>query len=331
MYYSDKIDILKKIFGVDDISLSSTNLRAGDRVYPIVNDVIVLLDTARLPQALAAKLGINNSAAPASAHFSEEIQFTFGEEWKYFSKVLPEHEAEFKMYFDLIRSEELSDAVVCDLGCGIGRWSYFLKEKCKNLILVDFSEAIFVARNNLKNAPHALFFMGDIKNLPFRDDFADFLFCLGVLHHLPTPALGEVKALKKYAPKLLVYLYYALDNRPPHFSIILPLATIIRVIVSKIRNYWFRKVFSWAVALFIYKPFVFLGSAVKPLGLENSIPLYEGYHGKSLERLQQDVYDRFFTGIEQRFTRAQIMEMSDTFSEIKISENLPYWHFLCIR
>jgi hypothetical protein len=61
----------------------------------------------------------------------------------------------------------------------------------------------------------------------------------------------------------------------------------------------------------------------------NLIPLYEGYRGNSLKRIEQDVYDRFFTQIEQRVTRKEIMSLKDTFSEIVISEGLPYWHFTC--
>jgi hypothetical protein len=49
----------------------------------------------------------------------------------------------------------------------------------------------------------------------------------------------------------------------------------------------------------------------------------------SLTRIRQDVYDRFFTSIEQRVSKQEILELSDTFSEIVISDEVPYWHFLC--
>ena len=62
-----------------------------------------------------------------------------------------------------------------------------------------------------------------------------------------------------------------------------------------------------------------------------TFPLYESYHGKTLERIRQDVYDRFFTRIEQRFTREEIMTLKDTFSNVIVSNQLPYWHFLVKR
>ena len=36
--------------------------------------------------------------------------------------------------------EKLQEKRVSDLGCGNGRWSYFLKDKCREIILVDFSD-----------------------------------------------------------------------------------------------------------------------------------------------------------------------------------------------
>ena len=68
---------------------------------------------------------------------------------------------------------------------------------------------------------------------------------------------------------------------------------------------------------------------MRPFNLSQFVPLYEGYHGKSLARIRQDVFDRFFTNIEQRFSKKQIEKLNDTFGDIVVSENLPYWHFLC--
>src|SRR5207248_1736744 len=109
-----------------DVFIVDDTLQAGGRVYPIVQDVIVLSDAApRDPKT-----------------FAEDIQFTFGEEWKTYGAMLPEHRKEFDQYFDLIDLASLKQARVCDLGCGMGRWSFFAKDHCKEVILVDFSDAI---------------------------------------------------------------------------------------------------------------------------------------------------------------------------------------------
>jgi len=329
-YYADKLASLRDIFASDALILEQNCLHVEGRRYPIVDDVIILLDIEQYPPTLRRRLGVSSGLeAPAQGVFAEDIQFTFGDEWQTFPEILPEHESEFRQYFDLIDQESLGGSRVCDLGCGIGRWSYFLKDKCRELALVDFSEAIFVARRNLRDCPTALFFMGDLKRLPFCSGFADFLFSLGVLHHLPTDALSEVRNLKKYAPSVLIYLYYSLDNRPAYFRWLLGLVTAVRLVVARIRAPAFRAAFTWLGACFVYLPLVWAGRLLEPVGLARHVPLYEGYKGKTLGRIRQDVYDRFFTRIEQRFSRKQIAMLTDTFAEVTISERWPYWHFLC--
>jgi SAM-dependent methyltransferase len=332
MYYADKLETLKDLFGTEAVELRGESLAVGGRAYPILDDVILLLDPSLYPAAVRERLAAGDGrAAAAPAEFAEDIQFTFGEEWKTFSRIEPEHRREFEAYFDLVDLDRLKAARVCDLGCGIGRWGHFLKDHCRELVAVDFSEAIFVARENLRDAPHALFFMGDLRDLPFRDGFADLLYCLGVLHHLPGDALDKVRGLKRYAPNLLIYLYYALDNRPAHYRLLLGLATGLRRVTSRVRNPAFRASFTAAGAYLVYKPLVLLGAALAPLGVSHQVPLYEAYHGCSMRRIRQDVYDRFFTRIEDRFSRRQIRTLEDTFAKVTISPALPYWHFLCQR
>ena len=282
-YYQGKvIATLQELFGSDKVTLEADAVRVGDRRYPIVDDVIVALDPSQYPPALARRLNSSGGASRGPAEFAEDIQFTFGEEWKSFPEILPEHSGEFAQYFDLVDLPSLATKRVCDLGCGIGRWSYFLKDKCRELVLVDFSEAIFVARKNLKSATNAVFIMGDIKALPFRDDFADFVFCLGVLHHLPSDALGEVRELKRYSPDLLIYRYYALDNRPLLFRSALPVVTLVRNALAHVRSGTFRMAFSWFGAVFIYAPLVAIGTVLAPFGLARHVPLYEGYQKRAL-------------------------------------------------
>lgn len=326
----DKLASLKDIFGARDIRIETDRLVVDDKSYPVVDEVIILLEPEQYPDPLKKRIEMVQAGRPNKPDgFAEDIQFSFGEEWQKFPKILPEHEEGFRQYFDLVQLATLRDARMCDLGCGMGRWSYFLTDKCRELVLVDFSEAIFVARRNLAHAKNALFFMGDLRKLPFRNQFSNFLFSLGVLHHLPIPALDEVRALRRYAPRLLIYLYYALDNRPFYFRMMLALVTAVRSTTARIRNPMFRAAFTWVVALGVYLPLILAGAALRPLGLAQYIPLYEGYHEKGRMHIRQDVYDRFFTRIEQRHTREQILGLRDTFSKIKVSDQLPYWHFIC--
>ncbi len=194
MYYENKIEILCDLFNNKNIKLNEHSLIVGKMKFPILDDVIILLDPVQYPPTLKSRLEIvGNDLNINSQDFAEDIQYTFGQEWKTYNNILHEHENEFKKYFDIADLNELKNSRICDLGCGIGRWAYFLRNKVREMVLVDFSEAIFEARQNLSDSNNILFFMADLKRLPFRNDFADFLYCIGVLHHLPTPSLQEVR------------------------------------------------------------------------------------------------------------------------------------------
>lgn len=327
-YYKNKINTLKSIFKSEKIIVKDNRIIVDNREYPVVNDVIILLEYASRAENSDNE---KNSDRSSNQEFSREIQYTFGKEWTEYSEILPEHEKEFQKYFDIVDISSLKDKRVCDLGCGNGRWSFFLQRHCREIILVDFSEAIFRARKNLEGYDNCLFFQSDIKKLPFRDDFADFIFCLGVLHHLPTPCLDEVVNLKKYAKEILVFLYYSLDNRPAYFKIILCVITGIRILLSKIKSPLFRKIFSVAGTYLLYVPLIITGHLLQIINLGRFVPLYDFYRDKSAKRIQQDVYDRFFTGIEQRVSKKQILDLKKYFSSIIVSENMPYWHFMCKR
>ncbi|MFH1378742.1 MAG: class I SAM-dependent methyltransferase [bacterium] len=334
MYYSNKETSLRDIFGAQEVSLSENSLIVDQKKYPIINDVIICADpseyTPYVKQCLQIP-GVPGDSAGKLTDFSEDIQYSFGEEWKMYNTILHEHEKEFLQYFDMVNLPELADKRLCDLGCGNGRWSYFLKNLCKEIVLVDFSDAIFVARNNLQDSDVCLYVMCDLRKLPFRNEFADFMFSLGVLHHLPAECIEETRKLKKFSKKLLVFLYYALDNRPIYFKIILHIITGMRLILSRVRNGYVRKIITLLFTYAVYLPLICIGKLLRPLKLSSAVPLYDFYKDKSILRIKQDVYDRFFTHIEQRVTRKQILALQDTFAQVKVSPELPYWHFLCTR
>jgi SAM-dependent methyltransferase len=326
--YSRQLGTLRDLFGRPDVELVEDGLQVGDRRYPIVDGVVVLLDKDQYPESLRSRLSAPTGIHSA-ANFAPDIQSSFGAEWREFSEILPEHDREFAEYFDLVSLDSLHGKRVCDLGCGSGRWSHFLRGHCRERILIDFSDAIFVARRNLEGDQDALFFMADLTRLPFRPGFADFIFCLGVLHHLPVPALHTVRSLANLAPRLLIYLYYSLDNRPFHYRALLSATTAVRSLTARVRNKRARTALAWAGAVAVYRPLVALGSAFELAGRGSAVPLFETYRGKSLRRIRQDVYDRFFTRIEQRVSRAEVEALADTFAAVRVSPNPPYWHFLC--
>lgn len=326
--YVGKEDLLRDLFGAADVRVDAETVIVDGRRLPVLDGVIIALGPERLPPPVQARLGVEApDAEPSATPFAGDVQASFGDEWTSHPDILPEHEDEFAAYFDLVALDQLGDARVCDLGCGIGRWSHFLAGRCREIVLVDFSEAIFVARRNLAGAENAVFVMADALNLPFRDGAFDLVVCLGVLHHLPVNALDAVRGLARLAPRLLVYLYYALDNRPAYFRWALRGVTAVRARLAQVRSPRVRSAVTCALAATLYVPAAQLGRT----RLARHVPLAETYAGKSFARLRQDAYDRFFTSIEQRFTRDDILGLRDTFASVTVSQGLPYWHFLCER
>jgi len=211
----------------------------------------------------------------------------------------------------------------------MGRWSYFVKDHCKEIILVDFSDAISWRARTSQGRRTRCFFKCDLKRLPFRDGFADFLFCLGVLHHLPTPCLDEVRSLKRAAPRLLIFLYYALDNRPWYFRLLLRGVTGLRRVLNRIRSGALRKLVSLAGTWLIYLPLILLGRLFQLVGAGRFIPLYDITMIKASDASNRNVYDRFFTRIEQRVSRQEILGLAGYVPAGYVSERFPYWHFVC--
>ena len=109
------------------------------------------------------------------------------------------------------------------------------------------------------------------------------------------------------------------------------LVTAVRRRLTRSRSKAFRSALTSSIALGVYLPLVWLGKAFRPIGLGRHIPLHDSYSGMSLKRIRQDVYDRFFTPIEKRYSRQRIETLRDSFSSVRISDKLPYWHFLCRR
>lgn len=329
-YYADKLDRLADIFGARRVEIAADGVVVDGHAYPVIDDVIVLLEPAQYPPLVRTRLASQRGAATVDT-YAPDIQYHYSRFWEEWSTLQPYYEEEFRGYFDLVDLKSLDGACVCDLGCGMGRWSYMLAAKvaCREVVLVDFSEAIFTARRLFAGDDRAIFFMGDLLRLPFRPGFADFAMSLGVLHHLPVDCLQVVRRLEPLAPRLLVYLYYALDNKPFYYRMLLAMYTPLRKLLCRVESQRFRVAFSWFGLVVFYLPFIGLGYLLKPLGLSKYVPLFDEHHWVGLEGMRHSVYDRFFTRIEQRVSRKQIETLADTFTRVTIADGQAYWHFLC--
>lgn len=263
----------------------------------------------------------------------------FGEEWATFDQDgVDEAElaATFDRYFSLFPWERLStESEGFDLGCGSGRWAAFVAPRVGVLHCIDpSSRALDVARRRLEHFGNCKLHLATADSLPLTDNSMDFGYSLGVLHHIPDPQQGLtdcVRRLKAGAP-FLVYLYYALENRPKWYRWIWRAADQGRRMLSRLP--WRPKLWiTTVVAAIVYWPAARMSRYFEHLGFKvESFPL-SFYRDKSFYTMRTDAFDRFGTRIEHRFTAPEIEAMmrSAGLTNISFRDEAPYWCALGYR
>lgn len=256
----------------------------------------------------------------------------FGQEWSKFDQkdVDPaELRSVFDLYFAIFPWEKLSpDAVGFDLGCGSGRWAYFVAPRIGRLHCIDASaDALRVARQRLSRYSNCEFCCASVDSIPLSDNSADFGYSLGVLHHLPDPSEGMQACVRKLKPgaPFLVYLYYAFDNRPWWFRVVWRVSDLLRRLISKLPFAVKSRVCDLIAAL-VYWPLARTAKIIARFGIPiDSWPL-SAYRDRSFYIMRNDALDRFGTRLEHRFTRAQIDQMMRKagLERIRFSES-PCW------
>lgn len=244
----------------------------------------------------------------------------FGREWKAFDQSgLGDEEARttFADYFALFDFTDLGEGF--DLGCGSGRWARLVAPRCRFLHLIDPSEAIEVAKRNVK-ATNVAFHRADAERIPLPDNSQDFGYCLGVLHHIPDPEAAMRNAVAKLKPgaQFLVYIYYALETRPLWFRALWRATDAARHVISRL-PFQLRRAVAASIAALVYWPLARFG---RP-----NWPLVEVYRDKSFYTMRTDALDRFGTRLEHRFTKDQIRAMMERCGlvNIRFSDRRPYW------
>ena len=271
----------------------------------------------------------------APQNIDPDVAAGFGREWSTFRQSEDEfspadREAIFRSYFHIFPWEELPpNPVGIDVGCGSGRWSVMVAPKVGHLHLLDASpEALAVAKANLARAGNVSFHLASVGDIPLADNSLDFAFSLGVLHHVPdtAAAIRSVVAKLKVGAPFLIYLYYALDNRPWWYRTIWRFSNVVRIVISTLPPAM-RLIFSQIIAATVYWPLARLAALVERAGVSTALIPLESYRNRKFYVMRTDAYDRFCTRLEQRFTRGQIEQMlsSAGLDDIRFSDEVPYW------
>lgn len=266
-------------------------------------------------------------------NIDEKTVAGFGAEWTAFDQTgapRDELDAGFDEYFRLFPWQDLpADAIGADLGCGSGRWAARVAPRVGQLHCLDASrEALAVAQRTLAHQGNVSFHVASVGDPPLERASLDFAYCLGVLHHVPDPAAALaacVHLLKPNAP-LLVYLYYALDERPRWYRGLWKASDAIRRRVSCLPHPMKLAVAN-ATAVAVYWPLARLARFVERLGRAPGAMPLAIYRNKSLYTMRTDALDRFGTRLEQRFTSAEVEALMHNagLGSVQLSPDPPYW------
>jgi SAM-dependent methyltransferase len=266
------------------------------------------------------------------ANFDRKIIESFGDEWSRYDQTgMTEAEAKkaFQEYFSVFPWSDLPpDSEGFDMGCGSGRWAKFVAPRVGKLSCIDPSSAIEIAKKNLSDFDNVYFYKASLDESVLAPSSQDFGYSLGVVHHVPNTAAAIqscVGLLKQGAP-LLLYVYYAFDNRPIWFKFIWRISDFFRHFIARLPNRT-KFLLTDLIAILVYWPLSRFSLIAEKLDIDaHNLPLYY-YRNRSLYTLRTDSRDRFGTSLESRFTKEQITRMMAEagLENIIFSESAPFW------
>ena len=257
---------------------------------------------------------------------------SFGNEWSRFDQAEmsgAEARKVFDEYFAVFPWDSLCEkSEGFDMGCGSGRWARFVAPRVGLLHCVDPSTAISIAIKNLSEFDNVKFHHSSVSMSGIPPSSQDFGYSLGVLHHVPDTreAIRSCADLLKPGAPLLLYLYYALDNRPFWFRAIWKASDCLRGLVFRLPNQ-LKELVTDCLALILYLPLARFSGLLERSGISVSgIPL-SYYRSHTFYTMRTDARDRFGTPLEQRFTRGQISQMmiEAGLCNLRFSDSAPFW------
>ena len=263
----------------------------------------------------------------------------FGQEWATFdySEIGTDDalDAQFLAYCAPIELGEFDrfTSKAADFGAGSGRWTSRLLPYFSEVYALEPSEGAYkVLRNKFGDEPRIKILRETVGFNSIPDNSLDLAMSLGVLHHIPDTGLAikDVASKIKSGGVFLCYLYYELDNKPFHYRALFWASNLLRLIICRMPHKM-RKFTAQIIAAVIYLPLARIAKLLKKMGKKvSNFPLHH-YANMPFIMLQNDALDRFGTSLEQRFSKAKIIEMlragNFDLSSVKFSSSEPFWTF----
>jgi SAM-dependent methyltransferase len=244
--------------------------------------------------------GIARFVDVAEDGVARHTQASFGYEWTHFSDWRHSGETNFDDYFKGMALQTLRNAVVLDAGCGMGRHARQVAAWAHRVVAVDFSKAIEQAARNVEELGNVDCLQADLLTLPLADVSFDFVYSLGVLHHLERTEDAVAVLVRKLKPggRLRVYLYW---KRHGLAGGVLACVTAARRLTTKLPLGPLRRL-CWGLSAALFAAVVLPYRFLLALGFRahESWPLFV-YTKYPFNVLYNDQFDRFSAPIEKRY------------------------------
>jgi SAM-dependent methyltransferase len=153
----------------------------------------------------------------------------FGFEWQTYSELRQEYEEQFRRWTSPIDPSEWRDRTFIDVGCGMGRNSYWpMTYGARAGVAIDVNDASLAsARRTLSSFPTVSVRHLSAYDIDYRDEF-DIAFSIGVIHHLENPqrALEAMVRAVKPGGRVLIWVY-GLENNEWIVRLVSPLRRLL--------------------------------------------------------------------------------------------------------
>ncbi len=170
--------------------------------------------------------GIPRLLPPKLSAVAEKTSAAFGWEWLHFGEIYKQYEAQFLDWIHPIQPDFFRDKMVLDAGCGTGRHALYAgRYGAREVVALDLSEAVETAYANVGKMPNVHVVQGDIYHPPLiRSEGGgpfDFVYSIGVLHHLPDPEAGFDSLVRFVRPggAIFAWVYGSENNGLVHIFI----------------------------------------------------------------------------------------------------------------
>lgn len=287
-----------------DLSPSGNDLNceACEVSYLIVDGIPRML-APNLRDALAGQVSATGTDAK-----QVETALSFGYEWHRFPEMYDEWERQFLDYMQPHGPEFFRGKKVLDAGCGNGRFAYYAGKYGAEVWAIDLGPAVEVARRNTESVG-ANVVQADLHNPPFALESFDFIYSIGVLHHLPDPEVAFRNLLRFLKPggEVQIYLYWKPERRPIKALLLSGIGGARALTTRMPHKAVYLLAYPAAVSAFLF--FVWPYRIMKRLRrlerLAEELPMKQ-YASYPFRVCVNDQLDRLSAPIENRYTRADV-------------------------